>query len=124
MNNRRTCSTKAWALTTMLLGVWLCPAQAAQGGGQFNVNVTLQSTNSPTVPKTGTCHSSSLLNVGSAVTLVCSSDTLTDNRYVLQSTRTGEFIGFSESEAGSGNVASWRIIQLANREYLEMLIGW
>lgn len=124
MSNHRTHFTKAWAVATVLLGAWLSPAQAAQSGGQFNVNITLLSANSPALPKTGTCHSSSLLNVGSAVTLVCSSDALTDNRYVLQSTRTGEFIGFSESEAGSGNVASWRIIQLANREYLEMLIGW
>lgn len=124
MNDRRKCFTKAWALTALLLGIWACPAQPAQVSGQFNVNIALQSASSPTQPKTGACRSSSLINVGSSVTLICSTDTLAGYPYVVEMTRSGEFIGFPESVSGQGTVVSWRTIPLVDRDYLEMLIGW
>ena len=129
MNVYRTPLAKAWLVLPMLVGMWLCPAQAAQSNGQFNVNITLQSAKNPALAKTGACRGSSLINFGATVTLVCSTDRLEGYRYVLQFTRAGEFIGYRESgfpqnESGPGTIASWRIIQLADRDYLEMLVGW
>lgn len=46
------------------------------------------------------------------------------SRYHLAVYRAGEWIGNVDGEMGTGTVTSWRIVHAANREYLEMTVGW
>jgi len=45
-------------------------------------------------------------------------------RYVTISSGAGEALGSLKSYPAAGTVTSWRVVRLAKREYLEMLIGW
>jgi len=44
-------------------------------------------------------------------------------RYLLHVYRAGEWIPV-EGEMGTGTLTSWRIVHVADREYLELLVGW
>jgi len=37
---------------------------------------------------------------------------------------TGDWLGTVDQTMGLGTVTSWRVIRLANRDYLEMMVGW
>jgi len=45
-------------------------------------------------------------------------------RYVNLLSGTSEILGTVDSYAGSGTVTSWRVVNLADRDYIEMMIGW
>jgi hypothetical protein len=36
----------------------------------------------------------------------------------------GDWLGTVDETMGLGTVTSWRVIRLANRDYLEMMVGW
>ena len=38
--------------------------------------------------------------------------------------RSGEWLGTVDESAGAGTITSWRVIRIANRDYLEMMVGW
>ncbi len=38
--------------------------------------------------------------------------------------RAGEWLGTVDESMGAGTVTSWRVIHIANRDYLEMTVGW
>ena len=43
-------------------------------------------------------------------------------RYLLHIYRPGEWL--VDDQIGTGTLTSWRIVHVANREYLEMMVGW
>ena len=80
-------------------------------------------------------------NFGARATVVCSTGALVDLspgrsnnpwipmhggafRYVTQVFWNGDWIDSIDDSPGSGTVTSWRRVNLVNREYLELTIGW
>lgn len=130
-----------------ILGLLALPAQAAQRSGQFAVTVNLLSASNPvasnpTLQKTIFCRSSPALAFGAIVTVVCSTGAVVDisapandiprtpmhsggsaNRYILQGSG-GGLPGIVDSYIGPGTTSSWRMVQLTDRDYLELLVGW
>jgi hypothetical protein len=119
-----------------VVGLAALPCHATQSGFQFTVKVQLASSNA------GLCRSSNTINVfGEAVTVICSSgktigfsgDTMNlpwteipdgPFHYVNLLSGTSEIMGTVDSYAGSGTVTSWRVVNLADREYIELMVGW
>lgn len=88
----------------------------------FRVTVVLTSQAESTSAQCGT---SPVPGVGRKVKLACSAPTVRDSsRYHLNVYHAGEWLGTVDGEMGTGTVTSWRIVHAANREYLEMTVGW
>ena len=110
---------------------------AAKGSGQFGVAATLQTTSS-----TSLCRNVNPPGAfGATVIVVCSTDAVVHispgingstwsplhggaGRNILFSSTRGIQIGAAGSYDGIGTVASWRVVQIANWNYLEMLMSW
>ena len=45
-------------------------------------------------------------------------------RYLVQVRRADEVLATVDSYTGLGTVTSWRVIRLANRDYVELTVGW
>lgn len=116
-------------------------AYAAQTNGQFNVTVNLQ----PASIQTGFCTKEPGRNTaGAMVMVVCSSGSIVDleaprnavpwvpihggayryNLLTMDELSGMSFQGGIDSYTGMGTATTWRIINLPDREYIEMLIGW
>lgn len=135
----------------ILLGLSALPAQAGQANGQFNVTVTLQSPNGPSgpgnpaAPKSAFCTKGPDRSThGAVVTIVCSTGAVVnisapDSASVFRPIHGGAYrfnhlaedqlpglglTGGVNSYTGVGTTTAWRIVNLPEREYLEMLIGW
>ena len=120
-----------------LLGLTAVPVNAAQVSGQFNVTVNLQSTSSSAF-----CRSSNALgSFGATVTVVCSTGAVVDispgstgmpwspmhggaNRYVTQVFWNGDWVESLNDTPGAGTITSWRVVNLLNRNYVELTVGW
>ena len=132
-------SAKAFSLAALLV---LCtqPSYAGQANSQFKVLINLQS--GIGVPNAGVCSSSSRIGTfGEVVTVECSTGkvvTFSGNTSKLPWTTMQDgsyrfFTHYSEKPvslgtldiyAGGGTVTSWRIVRLANRDYIELMVGW
>jgi hypothetical protein len=130
---------RAFALA---LTLWVLPVSAGQSSGVFNVNINLRSVNAPSVPKTGFCTKDpGPLGFGATLIIVCSTGETVDiapgtigvprapmqggaYHYVFQATGNVSLPSTIDSYVGAGNVTSWRIVNLLDRDYLEMLVGW
>lgn len=117
------------------------PAAAAQKSGSFEVSIVLSAENRP-LPESAFCRSSNLPGAfGATVTVVCSTGAVVDvssgesgmpwvpkhggaYRYLVQVRRADEMLATVDSYTGLGTVTSWRVVQLANREYVELTVGW
>jgi hypothetical protein len=132
---------KIFTLATLLvLCILPLPSYAAQVNTQFKVLINLQS-NSGT-PNAGLCRSSGRIgNFGEVITVECSTGkvvTFSGNssnlartamqdgsyRFLTQFSETGVSLGTLDIYAGGGTVTSWRIVNLANRDYIELMVGW
>jgi hypothetical protein len=130
---------------TIVMGLSASPGMAGQTSGQFNVTVTLQSSNSPVVPKSAFCTKGPDRSThGAVVTIVCSTGVVVDisapesasvfspihgGAYRFNHLAEDQFPGLGltggiNSYTGVGTTTAWRIVNLPEREYLEMLIGW
>lgn len=88
----------------------------------FRVTVLLTS---PAESTTAQCGTTPEPGAGRKVRLACSASTARDSsRYHLDLYRAGEWLGAVDGEMDTGTVTSWRIVHAANREYLEMTVGW
>jgi hypothetical protein len=143
------CVIRSYMLIT-LLGLLAVPAQAAQVSSPFAVTVNLLqagnlnplSASDPTLQKTVFCRSSPALAFGAIVTVVCSTGAVVDiappanniprtpvhsggsaNRYIMQGSG-GGLPGIVDSYIGPGTTSSWRMVQLTDRDDLELLVGW
>ncbi len=107
------------------------PVPPGPGGGGGNAGIG-----------NGLClNTTSADNFGARATVVCSTGALVDLapgrsnnpwipmhggafRYVTQVFWNGDWIDSIDDSPGSGTVTSWRRVNLANREYLEITVGW
>ena len=89
----------------------------------FRVTVTL---NAPAASTTGQCSSTAEPGSGRKVNIVCSPAPLLGEapRYLFHVYRADEWLGTVDGQMGTGTVTSWRIVHVANHEYLEMMVGW
>ena len=103
------------------------PFAAPPVNQSFRVTVTLKTGLEP--PPVANC-SNVLDPVTNKVTIICvggqtgSTPTQTTEppRYLLHVYRPGEWL--VDDQIGNGTLTSWRIVHVANREYLEMMVGW
>ena len=87
------------SLIAIILGLASLPAVPAEGAAGFEVKVTLSASKAA---RSGPIAAALLFHIS----------------------RTGEWIGASDEVAGAGTVTSWRVVHIANRDYLEMMVGW
>ena len=119
-----------------------CAASASQSGAQFRVSVDLQSN---TNPNSAFCRTNSLPGAfGATVTIVCSTGVVVDvgpppryrsreygdishggaYRYLTQVAFGGQILGTVDIYSGLGTITSWRVVNLVDRQYVEMTLNW
>jgi len=134
---RRTFSPIIAAISVLyaVIGVGILPGFAAQ----ISLPVTLMVSQTTTG---GLCRDSSKVGVfGSEIVVMCTtgrtvgssgrSTNLPESpvqdgmyRYVTLGTGAGESLGTLKSYTAAGTVTSWRVINLAKRDYIEMTVSW
>ncbi len=135
-----------------LLLLWHAPSHAGQSSGQFPVTINLQGASAPVAaappppaaPATAFCRSGTMVGTfGSSVTVVCATGitgtagmptgvsslpwtSMPDNtyRFMLNNYREGDQPRVIDGYGGAGTIASWRMIKLNDRDYLEMMLHW
>ena len=87
----------------------------------FRVTVTLSAA---AAPPTAQC-SSSIEPGSNKIVVACSEPKAPRDipRYILHVYRAGEWLPV-DGQMGTGTLTSWRIVHVADREYLEMMVGW
>ncbi len=116
----------AWVATAGLL-----EAGAASTSGSFNVTVELTTDNKVVAECDRTTTGTS---GGGAVQVTCvdtstqpasaAQATRPDPRFLLQLQRGGGTIGTVDGLVPPGTVTSWRVVSGADRDYLEIVVGW
>ena len=130
---------------TLALGVSLGMlsdlSSAAQGTGQFVVTATLVASGTPTLPTSAFCQTTPALAFGALVTVVCATGEVVNittpaglipgmpihggaYRVILARTFAPGLPDFYDSFSGYGMASSWRVIQVGDRSYYELLMGW
>lgn len=121
--------TAVAAVVAGLLGGSPVAADAAAATAGFRVTVNLTSETKSTVQ----CESSNVkAGEGSAVNVSCvetaplptTSQAAPETRFLLQLSRGGGTVGTVEGLLPPGTVTSWRVINAAERDYLEIIVGW
>jgi hypothetical protein len=107
------------------------PAQAGQATASLQVAVTLQ-VGAP--PEFGACKAGEVVQTPLGVTATVSCTPLQPApapqkpsavvSSVLFHIQRGSWLGIADETMGLGTVTSWRVIRLADRDYLEMMVGW
>jgi len=136
--------TAAAGLVLLAALFWCFPVHAGQQrSAQFTVDVLLTTGNQPGAPLTGFCTKTTGSGVfGSTITYACSTGSIVDispdttgmpwvpmhggaYRYVTNIySSAGTPLGTVDSYAGIGTITTWRVVQLADRDYLEMMVLW
>ena len=120
---RQVTAARTFALAAVL-GVWALPSHAASSSAQFNVTINLNP------PSTAVCRSSTGTGAsGATATVVCATGTNLPATPVYEGTyrfmtQGGELSGIVDSYTGACTFTSWRVVKLADRDYLEMIVGW
>lgn len=92
-------------------------AWAASVTAPFSVNVSM----SPKV----TCATRVTTALGlPQVKVACGEPQANDLRYLLHVYRDGQWLGTIDGDNASGTITSWRVYHVANRDYLEIMVGW
>ena len=96
-------------------------AAAPPMNNAFRVTVTLSAA---AAPPTAQC-SSSIEPGSNKIVVACSEPKAPRDipRYILHVYRAGEWLPV-DGQMGTGTLTSWRIVHVADREYLEMMVGW
>lgn len=62
---------------------------------------------------------------GSAVQVSCTTPARgTDQRFMLHLYREGAEVGTVDGTTGPGTVTSWKVVRIADRDFLEIVVGW
>jgi hypothetical protein len=124
-------------------GVQVAPASAGQTAGQFVVTAKLQSAvGGAGGAPSAFCRSSDLPgSFGAVVTVVCSTGAVVNidpgrsgaplspmhggaYQFATRVWRSGDAVEIADWSRGAGTTTSWRVVTLANRDYLEMTLAW
>ena len=134
----RKARASSYLVLAVAFGCFTPLVNAIQGGGQFNVTATLQSASSPSV----FCRTNpGGLAFNAAVTVVCSTGAVVDispgragipwspmhggaYRYATQVFWNGVWVESLDDTPGTGTITSWRLVNLLNRSYVELTVGW
>lgn len=115
----------AGGLMVALLGAALPAASVpTKAASAFRVTVDLftQSKN------TALCDRSTIkTDQGPEVTLTCTADQRpreTESRFLLHLYRGQNVLGTVDGSLPVGTITSWRVVNFANRDYLEIVVGW
>jgi hypothetical protein len=136
----RTCMLASLGLSVALALSTLTVA-AAQVSRPFNVTVNLQTTVVPDSDSAFCRTTNAPGSFGATVTVVCKTGAVVDiapgktgmpwtpmhggaYRYLFQISSGGYALGTIDSYVGVGSVASWRVVNLTDWQYLEMLVNW
>ena len=129
-----------WFVCAGLVLMCASPARAVQLSTGFNVTIKLQPAQPPA--NTALCKSSNIPGAfGATVTIVCATGAIIDLapnsprqpyvpthggafRYVTQVSNASGLLGTVDVYSGVGTITTWRVISAAQREYLEMTVGW
>ncbi len=110
-------------------------AQAGQAKAELQIRVTGASS----APVRVFCTSNAGAgNFGATVTVVCSTGAVVgiagpENfrsvnggayRYLLQVKNGEQTVGEIDALTGSGTITGWKVVKLANQEYVELTLGW
>jgi len=110
------------ALAILGLGAAGC-AWAASTSEAFRVSVNFN----PLAPSaTVQCtRQTNVFGTPVQVTIRCGAPAAeSSDRFLLHVYRAGEWLGQVETDMGTGTVTSWRVVHIANRDYLELTVGW
>jgi len=141
------CSSVTMLALCAACSTWSTLACAAQASRGVNVTVNLQGgSNTPPAianqPNSAFCQTSNRPEAfGATYTVVCATGAVVNiesggteqsfipihggaYRYVFQANRGSNQLGVMNSHAGTGTATSWRLINLTDRDYLEILINW
>ena len=112
---------------------------AGQSSSRFQVTVDYHSDTNPT---SAFCRSSDVPHsFGSTVTYVCATGVVVDispthpgmpwspthggaYRYITQVNVGGQVLGTVDIYSGLGTITSWRVVNLVDRQYVEMTLNW
>jgi hypothetical protein len=126
------------------MSTWAAPAYAGAAQASFGVRINLLAGSPPNggTPVTGFCRSNTGTGAfGATITFVCSTGAIVDIspggtgmpwapmhgrafRYVTTVSMAGETLGTVDSYTGAGTITSWRVVNLADLDYLEMMVHW
>jgi hypothetical protein len=132
----------------VLIALWGGTAVAGAGVGRFDVGIVLRNNTVSGPPDSAFCRiGPSAQTFGSIVTIVCATGAVVNieapdkalpwvplhgGAYRFSRLTSTELLGMLgmqfpgaiDSYTGLGTVTSWRHVNLGDREYLEMLLGW
>jgi hypothetical protein len=95
-------------------------AAAASSSSPLRVNVQLL----PPFKDTPDCSS---VKVGAAVSVSCvtpGTSLVASERYLLHVYSEGQVVQTVDTVADPGTVTSWRLLHIADRDFLEIVVGW
>lgn len=117
-------SWRIWrALGAALIAAASLGAPAAQKSASFIVSVDLFAEDKTT----GECDRTTSPASPSTLFIKCGTSKAPaqpDTRFMLNVYMGSRFLGSIDSMMSTGTVTSWRVINLGNRDYLEIMIGW
>jgi hypothetical protein len=108
------------ALAIFALALASVAAQASTSSASFGVTVTLF----PAFKDVAACGDTAS---GSNVSVSCTSTAPSSSqpaRFMLELYRDGTRLGTVDGETAPGTVASWKVYRVANRDFLEIVVGW
>ena len=98
---------------------------AAASGYAWASSVTAPLAVSVTMEPKATCATRVTSALGlPQVKVACGEPRADDLRFLLHVYRDGEWLGTIDGDNASGTITSWRVYHVANREYLEIMVGW
>jgi hypothetical protein len=96
---------------------------AAASGLAFPATVTQPFRFTVNLESHATCNRSvAAASGGAQVQVSCGNPS--DARFLLHVYRAGEWLGTVDGDMGSGTITTWRVVRAANRDYLEIMVGW
>ena len=128
-----------WVAAALLCGSAASVSSATSS--QFAVTATFVSADNPSRPKSAFCQTTPALAFGALVTVVCATGEVVNieapvgaisgvpihggaYRLILSRTFAPGLPNFYDGFSSYGMASSWRVIQVGDRSYYELLMGW
>ena len=107
-------------LAGLVLALVSLTAAAASSSTPFRVNLTLL----PPFKNTPDCR---MVWLGTSISVACTTpgaDLVAAPRYLLHVYDEGQVVQTVDTVTDPGTLTSWRIVRTANRDFLEIVVGW